>query len=155
MAHMRRPQCCLSGFCSVSKVTMVREVVRAGRTTINYNSVLSYTGYTVTARLTPHALRPCESFRASSSHISPRNIFHRRKQDGTTTMTMARASARAQTEAHGILSRRRGLSQGSRIVNGSPRRGWRETITLDPTLGTMIDAPAFVGSCKSMEIRGG
>lgn len=27
MAHMRRPQCCLSGFCSVSKVTMVARVV--------------------------------------------------------------------------------------------------------------------------------
>jgi len=117
MAHMRRPQCCLSGFCSVSKVTMMREVVRAGRTTINYNSVLSYTGYTVTARLTPHALRPCESFRASSSHISPRNIFHRRKQDGTTTTTtttMVRARARAHTEAHGILSRRRDLYRRTR-----------------------------------------
>jgi len=69
----------------------------------------------------------------------------------------ARARAAAHTEAHtgSTLAGEAGLSQDSRIVNGSPRRGWRGTITLDPTLGTMIDAPAFVGSCKSMVIRGG
>lgn len=41
MAHIRRPQCCLSGFCSVSRVTMVL-VYTVMHAQINYISVLSY-----------------------------------------------------------------------------------------------------------------
>lgn len=42
------------------------------------------------------------------------------------------------------------LSLISRTVNGRrlSRRGWREIITFNPPLRTMIDAPAFIGSCK-------
>lgn len=89
MAHMRRPQCCLSGFCSVSKVTMVRDVVRGARS-INYNSVLSCTvaGYTVIQRLAPHVLPVRVILGILVPHLE--YLFHRRKRNEMTT-TMARA----------------------------------------------------------------
>jgi len=103
-----------------------RGCIRAGRTTINYNSVLSYTGCTVTARLTPHALRPCDSFRASSSHISPRNIFHRggnktghEVDDDGARRARARARGGAHRSAHRIHSRGRG-----RTIAGLADRQW-------------------------------
>lgn len=139
IAHIRLPQCCLSGFCSVSRVTMVSQ--RGVHGSINYISVLSYARRIIYITTTTRVVWPftrCDSFWIFSSRIVCESYFSetRTRQD-------------EDTETHWFVfsfTRVARLSLNSPTVNGLSRR--EKTITFNPSLGTMIEAPAFIGSCK-------